>query len=413
MKNNLLAVFIVILLCSCASQSVIHPNTNATPTVKQDIIVFLDGTANTEVSRTNVAMLHNLVTLQPNPNIRSIYVQGVGTDGILFKPIAGMATGAGIGEDVREAYEYISKNYVQDRGDKIYIFGFSRGAYAARILAGLIYVAGIPQLNDLPVNTQNDFIEDIYAAYKGKKSIEDRREKIAGESRGIPFYPATIEFMGLWDTVEALGLPNFDELIENVNGKYVDQICNIKKAAHALSIDDNRAQIFTPISLTSKEVIKHCKKDISIEDTVDEVWFAGAHSDVGGGYSDSELNGVSLNWMLQQISEFNIVPENTSVFEDPLGKSHDPSTGFFEVIYTNLNRNIPYYLKDTGYNGGKPKVHSSVFKRLSKVVKGAREFDWMHEGTAKYTRNYPECFEKAEDKTIHLKDEQLCFEVVE
>ena len=111
----------------------------------RDLVIFFDGTSNDEGSHTNIAKLHNLVTLQNRSDISTTYIKGVGTG----TKIIGMAMGWGIGDDVREAYLYLIDNYDHKYKDRISIFGFSRGAYTARILASLLYVAGIPDVKHL------------------------------------------------------------------------------------------------------------------------------------------------------------------------------------------------------------------------------------------------------------------------
>ena len=99
--------------------------------------------ANEEGSHTNISKLHKLVTLQNKDDVLSTYIEGVGTR----KRILGMATGWGIGNDVRSAYLFLLENYKEH--DKVYVFGFSRGAYASRILSSMLYVAGIPKTTRL------------------------------------------------------------------------------------------------------------------------------------------------------------------------------------------------------------------------------------------------------------------------
>lgn len=420
----------LLLLASCSSTYVISPWGTNVDNVEH-ITVFFDGTANTEASHTNVLKLYQLTSLQGRDNIKSIYIRGVGTDGGMFKKSLGMGMGLGLGEDVKIAYKHVADNYQRngDVDDKIYLFGFSRGSYSARVLAGLIKSSGVPDFTKLSDKTHKKYkekiIDGIYKKYKGNKPIDERRYT----SATVTFNHPDIEFMGLWDTVEALGIPDRKEHFAKVNPKYLDQLCNVKKAAHAMSADDNRARIFTPILLTYDGLVSDCTQK-NIDDIVDEVWFSGAHSDVGGGYEDTDLSGVSLNWMIERIPEglFKVKPV---VYEDALGLSHNPSTGIFRILYWNLNRNIPYYMDNVSYNGGVPKIHSSVVKRLAFVNKQWQEFDWSYIATKeKYKDNYPHCFTKRhtpkdhEDKpgechsSHYLLDyvespEKPCFEIVE
>lgn len=233
----------------------------------------------------------------------------------------GAGTGWGIGRDVVEAYAFLAKHYTKE--SKLYIFGFSRGAYTSRILAGMIYsVGGIYNLNNFKETDRLKISEELYSAYKGdvfdlyssnkgegkkiwdveykaNKIFEKWKKKLSNSTHPELHENVQIDVMGLWDTVEALGvIPSLEALNENVlkikdhqnivnpNRKYLDQICDIKNIYHTLSLDDNRANVFTPIIISSEYVVSKCNftEESSIE-KVEEVWFAGAYSDVGGGYN--------------------------------------------------------------------------------------------------------------------------------
>jgi uncharacterized protein (DUF2235 family) len=227
------------------------------------------------------------------------------------------------------------------KDSKLYIFGFSRGAYTSRILAGMIYAIGIYDLSPFEKKDRLTISSQLYDTYKGKnKDIKSIRQQCAGiinkwretlsseiSSNLNPDYSATIQVLGLWDTVEALGArPTLEAVNERVlgirdpqeiinpNNRYIDQICNVKHIYHALALDDNRANVFTPIIISSDHVVSTCKPEDSAIEKVEEVWFSGAHSDVGGGYSkndnnkkgdntdrDVSLSGISLNWMMSKI----------------------------------------------------------------------------------------------------------------
>ena len=297
---------------------------------------------------------------------------------------------------------FLSEYYFPE--SKLYIFGFSRGAYTSRILAGMIYSVGIYDLRQFEKEERIIIAKSLYQAYKGKnKDVEDIRinsGKIIREWKSKSktrianvgaVYDATIEVMGLWDTVEALGLvPTFEALegkitgtrdpqnIVNPNGRYIDQICNIKNIYHSLSLDDNRANVFTPIIISSEHVAKECENDTASISKIEEVWFSGAHADIGGGYKKNENNikgdytdrdlsisGVSLNWMMSRIKVTapELIPEYVEVFENPLGFVHDAENG--SPMYKRASRHniLTDYAKHSRYK--KLKIHESVLKRLS------------------------------------------------
>jgi len=358
MKQFFFLLFIFILGSCVSTKTAYHIPIQKTETQKK-LIVFMDGTMNNASSYTNVSKLYNLTILQDRTNVNAAYVTGVGNRGI------GLMTGLGIGKTVREAYLFLSKNYHPERNDEIYIFGFSRGAYAARILAGLIHVAGITDLSNIPKEDQFKYIKKVYLAYRGDQTIYNRRKDIKAITGKTP-ESVPIEFMGLWDTVEALGVPNFKENYNVPNKNYIDQLCNIKRASQALSINDDRATIFTPKLLSKKYLTDRCEKPVKISEVVNEVWFAGAHSDVGGGYGDTEIDGVTLNWMINEIKPYGILPETANVFEDPNGAIHDPSNSFIEIFYRRKFRDLSLYVENNDvYNNGKFKIHESVFNRLN------------------------------------------------
>lgn len=451
----LLALCCAVLLPGCSSIS--HkpqPGTGGGAQGASFIAIFFDGTHNDEASDTNVKKLHSLVALQDRPDIASLYIEGVGTG----SDATGAATGAGINRRVQMAYEFILNHYrykqaATDEPSRIYIFGFSRGAYAARILTSMLYHAGLPPPGRRPdcQLTTAELAEAIHEAFAPQSAHVDpiyepgrrtyarmRLEAFHKSNSGsrlltrgcFPEAPrqenVTVEVLGLWDTVEAMGFANWPSRIahklgiaqhrENIdarNIRYGDKLCNVRHAFHAVSIDDNRAWIFTPLLLTRRHMFDGCAaadmegKDSPpanpmlqdgkiIKGRLQEVWFSGAHADVGGGYGDSALSGVSLNWMIERLNDVaehdpnkGILPPGARVREDVFGTSHDPSTGFFDLTYHFIHRDLVRYMDkalDEGTPGipnreaegwpasspadifkGRLCVHPSVFKRRRSI----------------------------------------------
>lgn len=445
LKKTILPIImfmVIILMIGCSNKTYtieIHPKDDNKKTQKR-VLMFLDGTANNKDSRTNVSKLFEIVSNQNIDNLHMFYNEGVGT--VAF----GSATGWGIGTDVKQAYSFLSQYY--DKNSSLHLYGFSRGAYTARILAGMIYTVGIYDLKHLSESKRKQIIDELYNSYKGgnifvskkktKKEIQRYSTKVVdkwNDKEIILYPPAKIEIMGLWDTVEALGVTQTIESIkdtfgiedpqeiENPNGRYFDQICNIENVFHALSLDDNRANVFTPIILTGNHVISQCDDDSLIRRVnqiahVDEVWFSGAHSDVGGGYKvvsengkitqDNSLSGVSLNWMISRIKKIDskLLSHDYHTYENILGFIHDAESYplINNAIYKNATRtdiiNIDY-LKSSNYN--KIKFHSSVINRLNNLV---REDDYKskwyltnnciykdNKGTYRIRKNSKECEE--------------------
>ena len=435
MTKIILLVAAVILLSACASVE-FKPTPYEPALIKEaecykfakrrNIAIFMDGTSNSADSETNVARLYNLANLQqPDgacPKNYTLYVKGVGTAGPgLWKNITGM-TGLGIRRDVRQAYSFITEHYRGEQ-DKIYIFGFSRGATAARILTSLLYHAGTVDLSDNCLHDKDEFIRNLYNVYKKSSDVSDEKVSALNEFIGLTHstsQPTSVEFLGLWDTVSALGFTHFGEDKAALPAHYADQLCNVEKAVQALAIDDNRAKMFTP-ALLKENLLNACpNKREKFDQIVEQAWFSGAHADVGGGYLDTDLSGVSLNWMLERLQAHEkakarcstnpyeqalLIPNSAGVFESPLGKSHDASANFVGgFTLQNRNRDIPEYIDKTP-NGQKPPlcsagkkppvIHESVRERLSLRPKLRREFDWFG--------NYcSRCF-----KRNHLDNDQL------
>jgi uncharacterized protein (DUF2235 family) len=404
-------VSVAVLSAGCTTANIVYKPALA-PAVSQDqprtIAIFFDGTHNEIATDTNIKKLHSLVTLRDQGNVATLYVEGVGP----ADDVVGMVTGAGIGERVRIAYRFLLDNY--HTNDKIYIFGFSRGAYSARILTSLLYHAGVAT-SSMGL-THEEIAETVYSALHDAN--EQKNTNCSGPfARHCKFLyglsnkidkpvPVPVELLGLWDTVEALGVKEVatavskgsDESINvNVNGAndhYGDQLCNVRRAYHALSLDDDRESVFTPLLLSRRHLLEECDRN-QLQDAdlihdwnkqirrgrLQEVWFSGAHSDVGGGYQESQLSGVSLNWMITQMEKDGIrsqlLSAGTSVRNDIFGSSHDPAAGPWKFLYPRLSRNIIAYVsseEQLDHYGKKLCVHPSVFDRRSVIPPASNEY---------------------------------------
>ena len=214
------------------------------------------------------------------------YDWGVGS---YYDRAIGGATGRGLHKNIVDDYRYIVQNYAP--GDEIYLFGFSRGAYTVRSLCGLIYNCGILKRPDARL------IQAAFEHYKkpgvsysprGKKSIEFRKAH-SHASREV-------RFVGVWDTVGAMGIPfSFLGLLDDKDEFYDTKIgSNVRIARHALAIDEFRAD-FEPTVWIPRDNLD-----------LKQVWFAGAHSNVGGSYPPDSggwlLSDIALEWMMREAS---------------------------------------------------------------------------------------------------------------
>jgi uncharacterized protein (DUF2235 family) len=292
------------------------------------IVVFADGTGNAFTQQeSNVWRLYEAIDLA-RPDQIAHYVQGVGTSS--FRPWATIdaATGLGVPANVRRAYEYLCRNW--HPGDEIYMFGFSRGAFTIRTLIGMIHHEGL-----LPAETKDGLLplprlrEDIRAAWRSYRNktapfrfsemspliplVRAIRNFLLGIwrlMRGRALYATLpnedrrrrpeIAFVGLFDTVEAYGVP-IEEFRRAIDwGVWPISFRNnrisplVRKVCHALALDDERTT-FHPLRIDLPE------GDPTTSERVEEVWFAGVHSNVGGGYPDDGLAHIPLVWMIERM----------------------------------------------------------------------------------------------------------------
>lgn len=289
------------------------------PNNQKRIFVFLDGTENDPASGTNVWRLYDLLSNNNDPQMTAVYIEGVGT--AEDAPIVDAALGHGMENRILTGYEFVAANYRP--GDEIYLFGFSRGAHQARALAGLISYAGIPRRTDNGDSELMDVGNQIIELVKKKSDASyaeqwlswspDQPPVLATEIRdqlGFEMQPARIQFLGVWDTVPGSSLKKYREckedkgfvktylwwLIPGVDRgeRYkVDSYPPIGEIAHAVALDEKRSK-FTPLLVCEAINPEYTK--------VTELWFPGAHADVGGGYDDStDLPSISLRWMIEML----------------------------------------------------------------------------------------------------------------
>jgi len=333
------------------------------PDTNKDIFVFFDGTENDPKSRTNIWRLYELIANDNAPQMTAIYIDGVGGNDNI--PITGPMLGRGMENRILEGYKFIIQNYKPD--DSIYIFGFSRGAHQARALAGFIAYSGIPIISNKGGDNLTKIGNEILELIKNK-SDEDYLEKwklwrpkqaplMSAEIKdelNVEMQTAEITFLGVWDTVPGSSMKKYEDckekkgffkkwfsllpVIDKGERYKSDSYPAIHYIAHAVSFDEKRSK-FKPLLLC---------KPINPEYTkLNEIWFPGAHADVGGGYKDSngdpelDLPGISLNWMIGLLAEsykFKTIP---NVKENAKGLAHHSIDDFPANIGSNCEDRIP------------------------------------------------------------------------
>lgn len=418
---------LAVLLCLGCLVAACGPKPNMTRPTTSDgphtYAIFLDGTANDYNSETNLSKLRHRVAWQPDDEIGTFYVEGVGAG----NKVVGMITGWGMGHRVRQAYRYLLRNYRE--GDQVYLFGFSRGAYSARILASLLHYGGLPDEPLVDGAVAEEAAARIYGAYKGRMSHQARMDAVVAAigkldlEQGGTFASRKIAFMGLWDTVSALGTRDRTEDDFRVPSPlYADQLCNVERAMHALSLDDNRALEFTPVLLTREYLVENCftdeqqhwRKPTVVEATamldriVDEAWFTGAHSDVGGGYKEGRLDGLSLNWMLPELKKLKLIGNAEPVQAHPLDCAHDAEKFFKGYVYEEHPRSLAKYVVGSTYNGGRFKLHPSVVSRLSALPGETHSAKWERGSPVGLQRIFGKCFDGTPTDRWRFKEGDDC-----
>ncbi len=275
------------------------------------LVVFCDGTwnradqsSNGRPCPTNVLRLFEACSPEnekKEPQI-AYYLEGVGTR--FTDWLLGGMFGYGISANIKNAYSFIASNY--EPGDRIFLFGFSRGAYTARSIAGFIRNMGILTRNNLHLVTK------AYQLYKDASSKWHPDAAASKKFRELYTHKdETIAFLGVWDTVGALGAPFGTPIGWLLTKIFQTEFHDVKlssiieSAYHAVAIDERRWP-FRPCLWELNDA--HRKKNaesLAIDgiSLYEEKWFPGAHSNIGGGYLNSGLSDCSLKWMAQRASK--------------------------------------------------------------------------------------------------------------
>ncbi len=232
------------------------------------------------------------------------YDQGVGTR--WYDRIVGGAFGFGLDQNIRQGYAWLSSAYATATDPEIYILGFSRGAYTARSLVGLIRNCGLLRRENI------QRAREAYEIYRHRKiGVDD--DKAIGFRTRYAHPDVAIHFLGVWDTVGALGIPlhALQWLNEAEYAFHDTQLSGIvRNAFHAMAIDEHRAEY----DVTAWHPIKKPGQQI------EQRWFVGAHADIGGGYAERALSDITLAWMQDRAQ----VAVDATGKPSPLVLSNDP-----------------------------------------------------------------------------------------
>ncbi len=361
--------------------------------MSKNIALFSDGTGNSSAKsqKTNVWRLFQALDQTALGQIAK-YDDGVGTSSNKYLAAFGGAFGWGLKRNVLDLYKFVCRNYAA--GDRIYGFGFSRGAFTIRVLIGIIAREGL-----VTFRSEQELSRHAAAAYRDFRSkafpsrspvvrlaraLRDsvlfliRRiskhsdyKQISDATRAAGRDRIPIRFLGLWDTVEAYGMPVV-ELKRAIdwalwpmlfgNMRLAD---SVERAVHALSLDDERTT-FHPLLWDEAWEAELAAQGTVAPDRVTQVWFAGVHSNVGGGYPEDQLSLVPLEWIMSEAAKSGLAVEpaqaqEISAAKSPFARLYDSRAGL-AAYYRYSPRQTPI----VSYNGHRilAKVHWSVLLRM-------------------------------------------------
>lgn len=288
----------------------------------KNIVVCYDGTGN-EYGKHNTNVVCLFQCLRKYRLQQAFYDPGVGTFSAfgrrIFKRagiLLGLAFGFGLTKNIEDGYRYLMETY--EPGDKVFIFGFSRGAFTARSLAGMIHQFGLLQrgsINLIPYVTKNYLDQSL------------SREIIEGFKKTYAIH-CEIHFIGVWDTVASLGHLRSRTFPDAVLNK------DVKFGYQAVSIDEKRKKF--PVSLWNED-------ETSPRQQIEQVWFAGVHSNVGGYYEDRGLSDIALGWMLDNAEKKGLMlidDWQELLKQNPEGTLHK-SRKYHWKLWPKVTREIP------------------------------------------------------------------------
>ena len=319
------------------------------------IVICFDGTWNKPADEalpadrrveTNVCRFYESIKAQSADGVKQIkwYDEGVGTQ--WYDKFIGGAIGAGLELNIVQGYEFLAKNY--EDGDEVYVIGFSRGAYTARSFVGMIRNCGLILPKHLALR-----VAMAYGIYRTRGDSVD--SFTAKTFRAAFCREIKIKFIGVWDTVGALGIPL--HVLQDVNMKFYEfhdtKLSNIvENACHAIAVDEHRLDydvcLWDPAAPPQQKL--------------EQRWFIGAHCDVGGGYPDRRLSDMTLRWIQDKASALGLVVDPVSVgAQNYLGEYTDSYAKFLDGIYARKN---PRHYRAIGTaKFGNEVVDDSVQKR--------------------------------------------------
>lgn len=322
------------------------------------IVICCDGTWDSRTIKlnglltvTNVVKIADAV-LDSHLGIKQIlfYEPGVGTQGGFFRRLIDGITGNGLYKDILKAYRYLVRHY--EPGDQLFLFGFSRGAFAVRELVGMIQHCGIVRIDSIG-KVDEGF--DLYNSRnlntpEGEAKVMLFRQQYAVEES------TPIKFLGVWDTVGTLGNPLL------LNGVFTKRYSfhnynlssSVAYAYQAIAIDEQR--IFFKPALWMKD-----KADT--RQVMEQVWFIGVHDDVGGGGAIG-LSDITLQWIIEKASTAGLGFKDIRYKADCMQAISISRTGLYK-LFSPYYRRIDVHIEPSGKESCQS-LHASVLERYGK-----------------------------------------------
>lgn len=329
------------------------------------IVICADGTWNKPDQKdrgkrkpSNVVKIARAVLPLASNNIQQVvfYDQGIGTHWGAADKYLGGGTGLGLSNNIIDCYRFIAHNY--QPGDELYLWGFSRGAFTVRSLAALIALLGIIPKNNVY------FLPEGYDIYRIKNKA-DRLTKAEEYRNRNNCLKADIKFLGVWDTVGALGVPlGFINqfLVKKYQFHDMSLPQCVKNAYQALAIDEKR-KAFSPTLWDGA---------LQEDQTMEQRWFIGVHTNIGGGYAKDGLANIPLAWMKNKAEEVGLELDNEYIshFKPYHG---DELRDSFSWTYKILQLNKPHLRHICFTEHGNETVDDTAIKRFNNGVLGSQE----------------------------------------
>lgn len=296
------------------------------------IIVCLDGTwndADAGGTPTNVVRIRDALRSKGADGEvfqRIYYDEGVGTADPVDR-FAGGFLGTGLGRNVRQAYKYLARHY--EPGDEIHLIGFSRGAFTARSVAGYIAACGLLAPDACTGENEDAAWRYYRTASKDRASGDEKRLRERCQDRVI------VKSVAVFDTVGTLGIPNMAlNWIGRSRFAFHDTRLGttVENALHAVALDEKRTAFKATMWEEPFNIVGTLPR-------IEQVWFPGVHSDVGGGYEDAGLGRITLDWMIRKLSGLGVAFDTWQPAETP-GAGLEPTATIHE------SRTLPLYLPD-------------------------------------------------------------------